>query len=128
GAVGWARQYGARSRPFADNLRVGIIASGGLSHFLVDEEFDHAVIRALDQGDADFLRRIPREKLKGGSSEILNWVAVAGAVEHPEDELVRICPRLSHACRHRHRHELRKLVLVELVACLCASAPSHSPL
>ena len=31
-----------------------------------------------------FLERIPQSKLKGGSSEILNWVAVAGAAEHLE--------------------------------------------
>ena len=31
--------------------------------------------------DAAFLRTLPRNKLHAGSSEILNWVAVAGAAE-----------------------------------------------
>lgn len=67
---------------FAGDLRVGVIASGGLSHFLVDEDLDRAVIQALARKDESYLQNMPREKLKGGSSEILNWVAVAGAVEH----------------------------------------------
>jgi 3-O-methylgallate 3,4-dioxygenase len=67
---------------FPGDARVGVIASGGLSHFLVDEDFDRMILKALADKDAGFLQRIPRNKLMGGSSEILNWVAVAGAVEH----------------------------------------------
>lgn len=62
--------------------RVGIIASGGLSHFLVDEEFDRRILKACADKDAAFLQNLPRNKLHSGSSEILNWVGVAGAVEH----------------------------------------------
>jgi 3-O-methylgallate 3,4-dioxygenase len=62
--------------------RIGVLASGGLSHFLVDEEFDRAVLKACADKDAAFLQSLPRNKLHAGSSEILNWVAVAGAVEH----------------------------------------------
>jgi 3-O-methylgallate 3,4-dioxygenase len=69
---------------FPGKLRVGVIASGGLSHFLVDEEFDRRILEALADKDTDFLQRLPRNKLMGGSSEILNWVAAAGAVEHLE--------------------------------------------
>jgi len=67
---------------FAGAERVGILASGGLSHFLVDEEFDRAVLKACADKDAAFLQSLPRNKLHAGSSEILNWVALAGAVEH----------------------------------------------
>jgi len=67
---------------FADDRRVGIIASGGLSHFLVDEEFDRAILKACADKDAAFLQNLPRNKLHSGSSEILNWVGVAGACEH----------------------------------------------
>jgi 3-O-methylgallate 3,4-dioxygenase len=67
---------------FAGDLRVGVLASGGLSHFLVDEDFDRAILKALADKDADFLRNLPRNKLNAGSSEILNWVALAGASEH----------------------------------------------
>jgi hypothetical protein len=67
---------------FAGEARVGIVASGGLSHFLVDEEFDRAILKACADKDATFLQNLPRNKLHAGSSEILNWVALAGAVEH----------------------------------------------
>ena len=66
---------------FAGGSRVGVLASGGLSHFLVDEEFDRAILKALADKDRDFLESLPRHKLNAGSSEILNWVAVAGAAE-----------------------------------------------
>jgi hypothetical protein len=66
---------------FAGNARVGVLASGGLSHFLVDEDFDRAILKALADKDAAFLRTLPRNKLHAGSSEILNWVAIAGAAE-----------------------------------------------
>ena len=69
---------------YPGDARVGVIASGGLSHFLVDEDFDRLILKALADKDAGFLERIPQSKLKGGSSEILNWVAVAGAAEHLE--------------------------------------------
>ena len=67
---------------FPGDARVGVLASGGLSHFLVDEDFDRAILRACADKDAAFLRSLPRNKLNAGSSEILNWVAVAGAVGH----------------------------------------------
>jgi catalytic LigB subunit of aromatic ring-opening dioxygenase len=67
---------------YGQDLRVGVLASGGLSHFLVDEEFDRAILKACADKNAEFLRNLPRNKLHAGSSEILNWVAVAGAVEH----------------------------------------------
>ena len=64
---------------FAGDDRVGMLASGGLSHFLVDEDFDRAILKALGNKDVDFLKKLPRNKLNSGSSEILNWVAMAGA-------------------------------------------------
>ena len=67
---------------FPGEARVGVLASGGLSHFMVDEELDHKVIEALRTKDAETLKTLPRNKLQAGSSEILNWVCVAGAVEH----------------------------------------------
>jgi hypothetical protein len=66
---------------FAGEARVGVLASGGLSHFLVDEEFDRAILKALAEKDGAFLQALPRNKLQAGSSEILNWVALAGAAE-----------------------------------------------
>ncbi|HET7805242.1 MAG TPA: extradiol ring-cleavage dioxygenase, partial [Pseudolabrys sp.] len=62
--------------------RVGILASGGLSHFTVDEELDRAVLDACKRNDGGTLSAIPAGKLNSGSSEIRNWITVAGAAAH----------------------------------------------
>jgi hypothetical protein len=61
--------------------RVAVVASGGLSHFVVDEALDRLVLQALKTKDHAALRAIPRHALLAGSSEILNWVMVAGIVD-----------------------------------------------
>jgi len=63
------------------DLRVAIIASGGLSHFVVDEALDRRVLAGFAPGQSDILRSLPREALNSGSSEILNWILAAGAVD-----------------------------------------------
>ena len=64
-----------------DDLRICVIASGGLSHFATDAELDEGVMTALETADAAHLRAIPRAALRSGSSEILNWVLAAGSLE-----------------------------------------------
>jgi hypothetical protein len=76
---------GARMREVIEedgsDLRVAIIASGGLSHFIVDEALDRSVMQAFEKRDPTVLRSLPRCALNSGSSEILNWVLTAGAVD-----------------------------------------------
>jgi len=60
--------------------RVAIVASGGLSHFVVDEALDRAVIEGLEKEDANALTRFPEEVFLHGTSEIKIWIAVAGAM------------------------------------------------
>lgn len=64
-----------------DDRRVGIVASGGLSHFVVDEDLDRAVLDAMARKDADALRAVPPRALRSGNSETLNWIMTAGVVE-----------------------------------------------
>lgn len=64
-----------------DDLRVAVVASGGLSHFVVDEELDRGILEALRTGDAAPLRSLPVGALNSGSSEIRNWIMAAGALE-----------------------------------------------
>jgi Catalytic LigB subunit of aromatic ring-opening dioxygenase len=66
---------------YPGDARVGVLASGGLSHFTVDEALDRAVLRALKDKDAATLQGLPANKLHGGSSEIRNWLCAAGALE-----------------------------------------------
>ena len=62
--------------------RIGFVASGGLSHFTVDEALDGRVMDALRQHDAEALCSLPRELLNSGNSEIRNWICMAGATDH----------------------------------------------
>jgi len=61
-------------------LRVAIVASGGQSHFVVDEALDGSVMAASGSQDQSVLRSLPRCALNSGTSEILNWVMTVGAM------------------------------------------------
>jgi hypothetical protein len=67
---------------YPGDKRVGIIASGGLSHFVVDEALDRGFLDILKRNDGEAIQNLPRKLLNSGSSEIRNWICVAGAVEH----------------------------------------------
>jgi Catalytic LigB subunit of aromatic ring-opening dioxygenase len=76
-------KFGQALRQLIDNypepLRVGVMASGGLSHFIVDETLDHGVIDAIRRKDNNFLANLDPRILKAGSSEIRSWIVAAGA-------------------------------------------------
>jgi hypothetical protein len=83
---------------YPENIRVGILASGGLSHFLVNEALDRDVVRALQKKDYPALKGLPLNKLVSGSSEIRNWIATAGAVQHLNLDWISYVPGYrSHA-------------------------------
>jgi 3-O-methylgallate 3,4-dioxygenase len=67
---------------FPGDARIGIVGSGGLSHFVVDEALDRGVIDAIRKKDGEALQALPRRKLNSGSSEIRMWICAAGAAEH----------------------------------------------
>jgi hypothetical protein len=72
--------------------RVGVVGSGGLSHFVVDETLDRHVLDILARKDAGAIAALPADQLASGNSEIRNWVAAAGAVEHLHMQLVNYVP------------------------------------
>jgi len=67
---------------FGRRSRVGVLGSGGLTHFAIDAAFDREIVRALEAKDGEALMRLPLRKLNSGNSEIRNWIAMAGASEH----------------------------------------------
>ena len=75
-------------------LRVGLMASGGLSHQVIDEELDARVIAGLTSGDLGDLSGLPQEQLNGspGTPEILNWVTVAAAMAPTNMTLIDYVP------------------------------------
>ncbi len=74
------------------DLRIAVIASGGLSHFVVDEKLDRKVLDALRRNDVDALKSLTRGELNSGSSEILNWVMVAAMSEHLTNDWTEYYP------------------------------------
>ena len=74
------------------DARVAVLASGGLSHFVIDEKLDRGVLKALEDHDADHLTTLPVELLNSGNSEIRNWITVGAMVEGMDMTLVDYIP------------------------------------
>jgi hypothetical protein len=79
-AIGQALRAAIEESPA--KLRVALVASGGLSHFVVDEPLDLRVLENLGEGRGVNLKSFPKGGLNSGSSEILNWILMGGAIEH----------------------------------------------
>jgi 3-O-methylgallate 3,4-dioxygenase len=77
---------------FPGDARVGVMASGGLSHFVVDEALDRRVADALVKGDREVLRSVPVGALNAGSSEIRNWIVIGGAMEGIKNQWIEYQP------------------------------------
>lgn len=60
--------------------RVALIASGGLSHFVVDEALDQQMLDWMAAGDMDSIAAVDETVFQSGTSEIKNWVPVAAAM------------------------------------------------
>lgn len=67
---------------------VALVASGGLSHQIIDEEIDRWTLDALVEKDAQTLCSLPVDRLTRGTSEIRNWIIVGGAVEDMDMTLI----------------------------------------
>lgn len=65
---------------WGEDKKVCVIASGGLSHFAIDEEFDKRVLDAMLRKDSKALTAEPDNLFQSGSSETKNWIAAAGAI------------------------------------------------
>ena len=66
---------------YPEDLRVALVASGGLSHFVTDEALDQRTLEALRAGDAQALCELPPHLLNSGNSEVRNWIVVAAACQ-----------------------------------------------
>jgi hypothetical protein len=67
-------------KAWPEDVRVGVIASGGLSHFVCDEEFDQRIMRMLREYDFDSLAAIDNRSYQSGTSEIKLYVSVMMAL------------------------------------------------
>jgi Catalytic LigB subunit of aromatic ring-opening dioxygenase len=62
------------------DTRVVLLASGGLSHFVIDEKLDKYVLDAIRGGDIAQLAELPESVFRSGTSEIKNWIPVIAAM------------------------------------------------
>jgi OH-DDVA oxygenase/3-O-methylgallate 3,4-dioxygenase len=62
--------------------KVALFASGGMSHFVIDEQFDRKFVTAMKNRDKNYLSSIPLKELQSGTSELKSWISLAGALEN----------------------------------------------
>jgi hypothetical protein len=75
--LGAALAAAVRTLPGA--RRAVVVASGGLSHFVIDTELDTRLLAAMRAGDVDALSALPAHRMNSGTSEGRNWLVAAGA-------------------------------------------------
>jgi len=63
-----------------EDLRVAVVGSGGMTHFVINEEFDRQLIAAIQGRDEAFLRSVDPSYMKDGTSELLNWISASGCL------------------------------------------------
>jgi hypothetical protein len=73
-------------------LNVAVATSGGLSHFVVDEDLDRIALKGLNEASAEILTTLPRHRLQSATTEILNWVATQGAMGDKAMEVITYEP------------------------------------
>lgn len=62
------------------DARVAVFGSGGMSHFVINEDFDQALIAAIRNRDSAYLKAISPGLMKDGTSELLNWISASGCL------------------------------------------------
>ena len=74
----FGRSIGRAIASWDSSKRVAVCASGGLSHFVIDEEFDQRIIAAMTANDRAALLAEPNVLFQSGTSEVKNWITAAG--------------------------------------------------
>jgi 3-O-methylgallate 3,4-dioxygenase len=59
---------------------VALVASGGLTHFVIEEDLDQHILDGLRTNDASRLTDLPDSRFNSGTSEIRNWIVLGGAM------------------------------------------------
>lgn len=63
------------------DARVALFASGGLTHFVIDEVIDQIFLDSVKTGNYGPALALDEGIYQSGTSEIKNWIAVAGSME-----------------------------------------------
>jgi hypothetical protein len=79
--LAFGKIIGDAIRAWGEDARVCVIATGGLSHFVVDEEFDRDIMSAMAKNDFEHLLDYGESYYQAGSSEIKSWIVAGGAMQ-----------------------------------------------
>lgn len=77
--------------------KVAVLTTGGLTHFVVDEQWDRKFLQAMHDQDAQWLRAIPQNELMAGTSECKSWIVTAAAM-HASGLTMEL---IDHQCLYR---------------------------
>ena len=80
----FGKVIGQAIRDWDSDKTVAVLASGGLTHFVIEEDIDQDFLTALRNRDEAHLRGLQSKYFNAGSSEIRNWLAMAGALAHTD--------------------------------------------
>lgn len=72
---------------WSSDKKVAVFASGGMTHFVIDEDFDRRFVAALKSKDKTYLTSIPLKDLQSGTSELKSWISLAGVLEDIKAEM-----------------------------------------
>lgn len=75
-----------------ENKRIALVASGGLTHWGIDEGLDHQVLDAILDRRPESLRKLDPGLLTAGTSEVRAWITVASALADFSPQLVDYVP------------------------------------
>lgn len=80
----FGRCVGQAVQAWDSDARIVVIASGGLSHFVIDEEFDRELLQAFQDKNLSKFFDLPDTWYRAGSSECKNWIMAAGILSVTE--------------------------------------------
>ena len=78
---------GRAIKSWPSRARVAVCASGGLSHFVIDEAFDDKILSALKRRDLQTLTAESDDMFRSGTSETKNWLITAGILAETDFEM-----------------------------------------
>lgn len=70
--------------------RVAVFCSGGLTHFVIDEELDRRVLKAMQERDEKALAAIPEGFLLGNTCEIRNWLPISSGMNRLDKRMTLV--------------------------------------
>lgn len=76
----FGRMVGRAIKRWDSDLKVAVFGSGGMSHFVIDEDLDQLFLKALENRDVEALTSLDERYFQTGTSELKNWISAAGVM------------------------------------------------